>query len=82
VARQVLAISDAEELVCFEVYPNGVSRELQQAFADYDRTFAAMLGLNIHNPDAVDDGGPSSDVALVLASHWWDDYAWNLQLDN
>jgi hypothetical protein len=82
VARQVLAISNAEELVCFEVYPKGVSRELQQAFADYDRALAGMLGLNIHNPSAVEDGGPPSAVALVLASHWWDDYAWDLQIDS
>jgi hypothetical protein len=80
-ARQVLAISNAEELVCFEVYPYGVSRDLKQAFADYDRAFAGALGLSIHNPGAVDDGGPPPEVALLLASHWWDDSAWDLHVD-
>ena len=81
-ARQVLAISDVEELVCFEVYPSGATREIQQAFADYDCALAGMLGLNIHNPSAMENGGPPSDVALVLASHWWDDYAWDLQINS
>ena len=81
VARQVLAISDREELVCFEIYPNGVGKELKQAFADYDRALARMLGLNIHDPNAVEGGGPSAEIALLLATHWWDDYAWDLQVD-
>ena len=79
VARQVLAISDAEELVCFEVYPAGIAKEMKHAFVDYDRNFAKMLGLQIHDPNAVDNGGPSSDAALLLASHWWDDSAWDLR---
>ncbi len=81
VARQVLAISDAEQLFCFEIYPNGVGKELKQAIADYDRAFARMLGLNIHDPNAVENGGPSSEIALLLATHWWDDDAWDLQVN-
>jgi hypothetical protein len=81
-ARQVLAISEAEELVCFGVYPYGVARDLKQAFAEYDRAFARALGLSIHDPDAVENGGPSSEVALLLASHWWDDDAWDLRVDD
>src|SRR6185436_9082788 len=54
VARQLVAISEADELVCFEVYPKEASPRLRRAFAAHDRALAEHLGLPLYTPK--DDG--------------------------
>lgn len=66
IARQLVAISDEERLVCFSVYPASAPKAVHAAFVEYDRRFAAALALPLH------ESGEYS-VALVLSTFWWDD---------
>ncbi len=72
VARQLLAIDEADQLVCFAVYPENVSQELKTAFKNYDKELAAHLGLPLYQ----DGEGSSYDVTTILAQCWWDDGHW------
>jgi len=71
VARQLVALSDQDSLVCFEVYPHRTSPELKALFAEYDRRFARALGI----PLAAEGG---DDVSCVLSRGFWYDGAWDL----
>ncbi|HOO18484.1 MAG TPA: hypothetical protein PLU99_15435 [Phycisphaerae bacterium] len=72
-ARQLLAISEADELVCFNVYPEDVATDVRKLFREYDVRFARKLGLCIH------DGGsekPEYEIRTILSHDFWDDGAW------
>jgi hypothetical protein len=69
VGRQLVAISEAEQLVCFSVYGTAPRELLEPVFRDYDRAFAARLG----RPSCVDD----YEIASILSHAWWDDMAWD-----
>lgn len=71
IARQIVAISDEERLVCFSVYPLNARSEIKQAFFDYDHEFAAALGIEVHEPDA------DYELRSILASDRWDDGSWD-----
>jgi len=77
VGRQLLAISKNDRLVAFHVYPQDAPRELRVLFRDYDEQFAKLLGLELYR----DAEGDACKIDLVLASEWWDDGAWDLQVD-
>ncbi len=60
VARQLVAVSEADTLVCFHVYPVGSPEPIQRAFAEYDRALAerkakvnviGLVGLVENMPD-------------------------------
>lgn len=68
VARQVLAVTDDERLACFEVYPS-VDANVLAAFREYDRRFAARIGLDI-----VDDYNYT--VSVLIGNQWYDDGIW------
>ncbi|MFZ6719808.1 hypothetical protein [Undibacterium sp. Ji49W] len=72
VARQLLAIDDADQLVCFAVYPENISQDVKAAFKAYDLELAAQLGLPLYQ----EGEGCSYDVATILAQDWWDDGSW------
>ncbi len=74
VARQLVAISEADELVCFQVYPEAASDALQGAFLDFDLRFADALDLSVHE-DAL-PGTP--EIAHILSQEWWDDGVWDV----
>ena len=74
IARQVLAISEDEHLVCFTVYPEGVDGEVLRLFRGYDEAMALRLGIRIHRP-MPESTDPHID--LVLATDWWYDYPWD-----
>jgi len=83
VARQLLALSESERLVCFSVYPRGAKRALVRLFRDYDLEFARQLGVCIHDPErdgyfASSDGG----IAKIISWDFWDDGAWDLRVDD
>ena len=75
IARQLLAIAENDQLVAFSVYPDSASPSLKEAFADFDRAFAAHLNLRLYQPDA-DENQP--EIARPISSYWWDDLAWGL----
>jgi hypothetical protein len=70
IGRQVVALSDARRLVGYEVYGDC---GLEPLFKEYDVALAAALGVPIHSPEDDDE-----DVALLLASRWYDDGAWDV----
>ncbi len=71
-ARQLVAISEEEELVCFSVYPQPAGPELVQMFHEYDGLFADALGLKIYS---MEDEGDYT-IECILSENWWDDGAW------
>lgn len=76
-ARQLLAISEDDRLVCYYVYPLGVTSALKAAFADYDRLLSQALGLPIYNTESDEE----YEIAYILSHAWWDDSAWDLKAD-
>src|SRR5204863_9296888 len=64
VARQLVAVSEDEQLVCFDVYPAGVAGDLKRAFRDFDLVLASRLGLDIYKPG--NESGASTKVELLL----------------
>jgi hypothetical protein len=78
VGRQLIAISQEEQLVAFEVYPVGASNQLKGLFRNFDIEFAKRLGVEIYKPGG--DSGTSGKVELLLSKEWWDDYAWDLSI--
>ena len=78
VGRQVVALSEAQQMVCFEVYPLDAQKRLGPLFAAYDRQWSAALGLPVYDAD----GDEEYDIAHILSHEWWDDSAWNLKVDD
>jgi hypothetical protein len=73
VGRQLLAISETDELVCFGVYGTAKVDQLEPLFRNYDRAFAARLGLAVFGRT---DSTRDYEVAPILSREWWDDGAW------
>ncbi|HTR55615.1 MAG TPA: hypothetical protein VMJ10_33290 [Kofleriaceae bacterium] len=78
VGRQLLAISEADELVCFGVYGAAKIDALEPLFREYDRAFASTLGLPLFGSST---SSKEYEIATILSREWWDDTAWteNLQ---
>lgn len=76
VGRQLLAVSEEDELVCFSPYCTTGAPALEPLFRDFDLTLSEKLGL----PVFTDRGDPerSYEVASILSRHWWDDMPWDL----
>jgi hypothetical protein len=68
-ARQLLAISEANELVCFNVYPAEANQAVRKLFRAYDQRFARRLGLPIH--DGHDEH--EYEIRTILSHDFWDD---------
>ena len=77
VARQLIAISDDDRLLCFRVYPNSAGERVKALFRDYDFALAAALGLPLYRPAEIDDG---YQVTAVVSAYWWDDMVWDFEL--
>jgi hypothetical protein len=73
-ARQLLAVSEQLELVRFDVYPASASDAAREQLMSFSEIVAAELGIPIHKPDH-DDDDQECDIALVVATEWWDDGA-------
>jgi hypothetical protein len=71
-ARQLLAISEDDTLVPFNVYPESTPQTLQSFFLDYDLAFSEALGLPLS------DGPAEPEVENVLSTCFWHDGAWEL----
>ena len=73
IARQLIAVSENDELVCFEIYPTNSKSQIKKMFAEYDKLFADKLNIILHD-------GLSSEytIANIISYDWWDDFAWDL----
>ncbi len=70
VARQLVAVSESSELVCYPLYyASSQSDSLDQVFLAYDRALAAHLELPLAE-------GGEHEVALILSQEYWDDGEW------
>lgn len=69
VARQLVAVSEAGELVGYWVYPAGVPASVAALFREYDERLAAHLGLPLCRHHEY-------RVANVLSTYVWDDGLW------
>jgi hypothetical protein len=78
IARQLLAISDDDRLVCFTVYPAAASPSVKAAFREYDFAFADALDLPLYNRG--EEGTPDYQVGSILSAHWWDDESWDFKI--
>ena len=76
-ARQLIAISDEDLLVCFEVYPPTVEPPLLELFRDYDQEFARILELGIYKPINDEE---LYDIENIISEDWWDDGAWDFEI--
>ena len=72
-ARQLVALSDNEQLYCFEVYPESTAGNIKELFWKYDISFAEALGVRVHDPD-VEEEDEDDDIAYLLSKDWWYDY--------
>jgi hypothetical protein len=70
-ARQLVAISEDNQLVCFSVYPHNASAEIKRHFMEYNHQFAQALGLALWREGSLD-----YTIQTILAQRWWDDDAW------
>ena len=52
VGRQLLAISQGDQLVCYSVYGNTSNKDLERVFRAFDMLFAAKLALPIFSDNA------------------------------
>lgn len=77
VARQLAAITEANQLACFEVYPYPTRPAVQRLFARYDALWADALGMELYRP------GPDMDCTIVnvLSTYWWDDSPWDFVVE-
>lgn len=82
IARQLLAVSEDDRLICFSVYPEKIDKEIKGLFRDYDMQMAEHLGLDIFLGYIESDHQPY-EIASIISRNFWDDYAWDLKiLDN
>lgn len=72
-ARQLLAVSEDDRLVCFSVYPQSAGPEIRAMFRAFDIQFSDALGLPLLAGD--DD----YVIEPILAQSWWDDGVWEKQ---
>lgn len=73
IARQLLALSEEDQLVCFSVYPAAVPNVLQGMFHEYDSLLAQSLGVERYA------GSGDYTIRNILSQEWWDDCAWNYE---
>ncbi len=69
-ARQLVAISDADALVPFYVYPLRTSAGLKELFRQYDLRLAESLGIPLADSES------EYDIAPILSQQFWDDGVW------
>jgi hypothetical protein len=78
-ARQLLALSEDERLVCFHVYPLEVEAAIRQAFWEYDKALAKALRVELYEPKPNPAG---YEIQNLVSSYWWDDGPWDGSTDS
>jgi hypothetical protein len=77
IGRQLIAVSEADELVCFHVYASH-PEQMQPLFREFDRALAAQLRMAIFDPSTA---ASEYEIASILSHDWWDDGAWDPATD-
>ena len=77
VGRQLVAISEADQLVCYDIYPLSAQKDLGAAFREFDAQLASALDLPIYCRAETED----YEIAHILSHDWWDDGPWDLASD-
>ena len=80
IARQLVAISDDNQLVCFYVYPASSTAAVKAMFRDYDHAFARALDLPLYLRSG--PGDKSYEIENVLSVYWWDDSEWDFKIED
>lgn len=75
IARQLIAISESEELVCFSIYPHNIHTHIKNIFYEYNIMFVDALGLKLYRDSA--DNKNTYDIVNIISQSWWDDDAWD-----
>jgi hypothetical protein len=78
IARQLIAISESEELVCFYIYPHNIHTHIKSIFYEYNIMFANALGLTLYQDSP--DKNNTYDIVNIISQSWWDDDAWDFNL--
>lgn len=78
VARQLVAISRGDQLVCFEVYPKSAKPAIKNLLKQYDAALAAALGVDLYDAKSQQ----SYEIEHVISHTWYDDGAWDSEEDN
>jgi hypothetical protein len=68
VGRQLVALSESEELVCFSVYGLLEAEHIEPLFREFNKALAARLGVQVYSRSSND-----YVIATVLSHEWWDD---------
>jgi hypothetical protein len=72
--RQLVTISENNELVCFDVYPDNVRNDIKNLFFEYDIDFSKALNIDLY--EGSEDPDQYYTIARILSQDWWDDYPW------
>ncbi|RUT03784.1 hypothetical protein DSM106972_046980 [Dulcicalothrix desertica PCC 7102] len=78
IARQLIAISEAQELVCFSIYPHNIHTHIKSIFYEYNIMFADALGLTLYQDSP--DKNNTYEIVNIISQSWWDDDAWDFNL--
>lgn len=78
-ARQLVAISEQDQLLCYPVYTTESSSHWEAIFREYDFRLADLLGITIYIPQEDDEGVAPEKL---VSRFWYDDGAWNLEVDS
>lgn len=78
IGRQLLAISQQRELVCFSPYPLNLKADLSALFRQFDIVYAEFLGIRIHgfSPETTDSEDDDYYIEHILSSEWHNDMEW------
>jgi hypothetical protein len=77
IGRQLLAISEDDELVCFQPYCHSHAHALEPLFRQLDQAFSIRLGLPVFSRR--NDPERSYEIGSILSQQWWDDFEWDIQ---
>lgn len=78
IARQLIAISESQELVCFSIYPHNIHTHIKSIFYEYNIMFADALGLTLYQDSP--DKNNTYEIVNIISQSWWDDDAWDFSL--
>lgn len=74
-ARQMVALTENEELIAFRVYPSDTKGSLLTYFREFDEALAQSLQVPL-----LGDSEASYEVRALVANDWYDDGPWQYSL--